>query len=361
MKRQFYLNSTITVFLLVSVVSSKPYRGGELRTIDTYRYGRYEVSMRSASGSGIVSSFFTYRDYWTEGLSGSQHWNEIDWEILGQHEDEASTNLIIQNQWDYVQELDLDFNPHEDLHTYAIEWTPDNVLFFIDDDLVRTVDNFYADSMYHYQKIMMNLWQPTASSWVGTFDSDILPVYAFYDWVKYYAYVPGSGNTGTNNDFILLWTDDFDYMDPNRWQRATHTFDGNNVDFIEENVVFQYGHMILCLTTPGDTGYNGDPLKTTSTTELPYSISMGRAYPNPFNHDITFPVTLNGEGSIEYAIYDINGRIVTLGQNRFGSSRDRSIHWNGMRQDGTPVSSGTYFFKLINDDIAITQKILYLK
>ena len=33
---------------------------------------------------------------------------------------------------------------------------------------------------------------------------------------------------------LITWT-------PTRWERATHTFDGNNVDFIEENVVFQGG------------------------------------------------------------------------------------------------------------------------
>ena len=52
---------------------------------------------------------------------------------------------------------------------------------------------------------MMNIWQPTAKL-VGEFDPDILPVYAFYDWVKYYAYVPGSGNAGSDNNFIELWT-----------------------------------------------------------------------------------------------------------------------------------------------------------
>ena len=41
----------------ISMLTAKPYRGGELRTIDTYRYGRYEVRMKSAAGSGVVSSF----------------------------------------------------------------------------------------------------------------------------------------------------------------------------------------------------------------------------------------------------------------------------------------------------------------
>lgn len=345
--------------MTISCIYSRPYKGGELRTLDTFRYGRYEVSMRSASGSGIVSSFFTYRDYWEEGLSGGQHWNEIDWEFLGQHDDKASTNIIIQNQWDYVQELDIDFDPHEDLHTYAIEWTPNNVLFFIDDQLVRTVDNFYADSLYHYHKIMMNLWQPTASSWVGQFDPDILPVYAFYDWVKYYAYVPGSGNTGTNNDFILLWTDEFDHMDPTRWERATHTFDGNNVDFIEENVVFQGGYMILCLTTPGDTGYNGDPLENTLD-DLPHSMSIGRAYPNPFNSYMKIPIAISNSVLIDYTIYDMKGRVIKIVKNGHASGVS-SIEWNGRDQNGIPVPSGTYFFKFNDIDNAPIQKILYLK
>ena len=74
------------LFLFIEIgLSQKPYRGGELRTIDAYRYGRYEVRMKSAAGDGVVSSFFTYRDYWAEGLTGPQHWNEIDWEWLGNH------------------------------------------------------------------------------------------------------------------------------------------------------------------------------------------------------------------------------------------------------------------------------------
>ena len=103
---------------------------------------------------------------------------------------------------------------------------------------------------------MMNIWQPTYVDWVGEFDSDILPVYAFYDWVKYYAYVPNSGNAGTDNDFILLWTDNFDYYDASRWDKANHTWDGNNADLIYSNVVFEYGYLILCLTNSTDIGYN---------------------------------------------------------------------------------------------------------
>ncbi len=254
MRKQSYLNKLLYLNLLCTILLSRPYKGGELRTEDSFQYGRFEVRMKSALGSGVVSSFFTYRDFWEEGLTSNSNWNEIDLEWLGMYDDKVQTNLIIQNEWDLPDLVDLNVNPHDDFHVYAIEWTPNNVNFFIDDQLIRSVDNFYADSLYHGQKLMMNIWQPTYVDWVGTFDPSILPVYAYYDWVKYYAYVPNSGNTGTDNDFILLWTDNFDYYDASRWDKANHTWDGNNADLIYSNVVFEYGYLILCLNNSTDTG-----------------------------------------------------------------------------------------------------------
>jgi hypothetical protein len=290
----------LLLFIFISsVVLAKPYRGGELRTFESFRYGRFEVRMKSAIGSGVVSSFFTFRDYWEEGLTGSEHWNEIDLEWLGNYNDKTQTNLIIQNGWDLPDLVNLDFNPHEDFHTYAIEWTPDYVAFFADEQVIRWVDNFYADSLYHYQKIMMNMWQPIYEEWVGPFNPDILPVYAFYDWVKYCAYVPGTGNTGTDNNFIQLWEDQFDYWDTGRWGKATHTFDGNNVDFIHENVVFHNGYMILCLTTPDDTGFNEGSINMNLSTGwniigLPLEVENS-------NYEVLFPNAVAG------TLYGFNG------------------------------------------------------
>ena len=71
--------------LLISVYFLNPLNGqeclgGELRTIDSYLYGRFEVNMKSAAGGGYVSSFFTYHDHWED--SSPDEWglltNEID-------------------------------------------------------------------------------------------------------------------------------------------------------------------------------------------------------------------------------------------------------------------------------------------
>ena len=52
-----YWSLLLFSLFMVPVVEGKPFRGGELRTYESYRYGRFEVSMRSAPGSGVLSSF----------------------------------------------------------------------------------------------------------------------------------------------------------------------------------------------------------------------------------------------------------------------------------------------------------------
>jgi hypothetical protein len=60
---------------------------------------------------------------------------------------------------------------------------------------------------------------------------------------------------GTDNNFTLQWKDEFDSLDHNRWEKYTGTFDGNNCDFVPENVVLRDGAMILCLTKESPLGY----------------------------------------------------------------------------------------------------------
>ena len=111
--------------------SQRPYRGAEYRTIDTFQYGRFEIRMKSASGSGTVSSFFTINDYWAEGISGSENWQEIDWEALGQYSNKFQTNIITAYETSHEQLHTLQYNPHVGFQTYAFEWTPDHIDFFI--------------------------------------------------------------------------------------------------------------------------------------------------------------------------------------------------------------------------------------
>ncbi|MBN2414559.1 family 16 glycosylhydrolase [bacterium] len=234
----------------LSPVFAREYKGAELRTRESFLYGRFEVSYRASRGSGQTSTFFTYNDDYP-----NTPWNEIDIEIMGRYRDDVQFNTIATGVRSHVRHQYVDFDPGLDYHVYACEWTPDYVAWFIDGEEAARQTGDHIAALQYPQKIMMNIWQPAAAGWAGEFDERILPLFAWYDYVSYYSYTPGMGDSGTNGDFTLQWTDQFDSFDEIRWQKATHTFNGNNVDFIPENCVFADGKMILCLTGGTYTGH----------------------------------------------------------------------------------------------------------
>ena len=107
------LNLTKRIFVLIAIASlgiSQQYFGGELRTKESFLYGRFEARFKSAQGDGLVSSFFTYQD---ELINGSHIWNEIDIEVLGRWENIVNMNTITPGQSSHLRESYIkDFAPH---------------------------------------------------------------------------------------------------------------------------------------------------------------------------------------------------------------------------------------------------------
>ncbi|MFZ5519261.1 MAG: family 16 glycosylhydrolase [Candidatus Zhuqueibacterota bacterium] len=239
------------LFVIGSSVFSKEYKGGELRTKESYLYGRFEVRYKASPGSGQTSTFFTYND-----IDPMVRWNEIDIEILGRYTDDVQFNVITpQNGQNHVRHQYVNFDPSLGFHTYTIEWTPEYIAWSIDLIEVCRQTGDHITTMIKPQKIMMNIWNPDAETWVGPWYNQGLPKFAYYDYVSYASYTPGSGDVGTDNNFTFMWKDDFESWDQSRWDKATHTFGGNNCDFLPDNVVFQDGYMILCLTDKTNTGF----------------------------------------------------------------------------------------------------------
>ncbi|MEA3286889.1 MAG: malectin domain-containing carbohydrate-binding protein, partial [Candidatus Marinimicrobia bacterium] len=58
-----------------------------------------------------------------------------------------------------------------------------------------------------------------------------------------------------DQNFTPVWLDDFDEYDPIRWEKSDGwSWNGNNALLVAENVVYEEGQMILCLTLPGEEG-----------------------------------------------------------------------------------------------------------
>jgi beta-glucanase (GH16 family) len=241
--------SGIFVLLCIALCPSWSYAqgcaGGQIFTKEAYLYGRFEVAMKSVQGEGVVSSFFLYN------LDLDCNWpeenNEIDIEMTGDDE-----NLQFTAHFPYLfsetEIISPDFNPHDSIHRYAIEWEPDTVRWFVEGELVYTQHHNLIPSLTHPMRIMMNLWAAEVNEWVGEWDPSVMPVQSDYAYVKYYAYTPDVGDAGTRDQFSLIWEDFFYFLDESRWNISDFEgFDGNYCTFQSSSIEIEDDQLILKL------------------------------------------------------------------------------------------------------------------
>jgi len=206
----------------------------QLQTRESFLYGRFETMMRPAYGSGIVSSFFMFYD----GLDFKNNWNEIDFEFLGRHTNSLDTN-VIRSSNGYadtnvnVKHHTLNKRSSDNYWKLCIEWTPTEVIWKVDDVIIRTL----IVQLKNRQKLMMNIWIGNPA-WAGEFNEGLIPAKAEYLYVRYSAFEKGK--------FVFKWQDEFNALDNKRWYAANQSL--YNTMLIEENVVFQDSKLYLNLT-----------------------------------------------------------------------------------------------------------------
>ncbi|RSL48913.1 hypothetical protein CEP53_009356 [Fusarium sp. AF-6] len=143
-------SSTPSADLWETIVGDVPYdeehgaifsvkKQGDSPTIRTnfyFFFGRTELHMKAAPGKGIISSMMWLSD----------DLDEVDWELLGANDTHASTNYygkgvedFTQAGWHYMKD-----GMQEDYHNYTTTWTKDQLNWYIDGEVVRTLN--YADA-----------------------------------------------------------------------------------------------------------------------------------------------------------------------------------------------------------------------
>jgi endo-1,3-1,4-beta-glycanase ExoK len=153
---------------------------GEYRTHDSYGYGRFEVSMKAARGSGIVSAFFIYT-----GPPFGDPWHETTVEILGRNTTQVQFTYFIDGVPTSTT-VDLGFDAAEGFHTYAIDWQPDSISWYIDGKLAH-VDEAGAQPIPSAPgRIFAHLWNGEGlEDWTGDFQWNGEPYGVAYDWIRY--------------------------------------------------------------------------------------------------------------------------------------------------------------------------------
>jgi hypothetical protein len=94
---------------------------------------------------------------------------------------------------------------------------------------------------------------------------------------------------------------------------------------------------------------------------IPSSFTLYQNYPNPFNPSTTITFELEQRSHVTLTILNMLGQEVAHLVNREMAAGAQSVRWNGTTDDGTPVASGIYLYRLTAGDFVQTRKMELLK
>jgi endo-1,3-1,4-beta-glycanase ExoK len=230
-------------------------KSGELYTKASHPFGRFEASIKFPPGDGIVGAFFL----WKAGSEvAGTFWNELDFEKVG-----AACQL--ESNAFYGNPATVHAQRHTPAtllcgtyHTYAFEWTPTYLAWFVDGVELRretgAAASAYADNATAGMQLRFNIW-PGDASFGGNFDPSTLPAYEEIDWVQYSSFA--------NDKFTLEWRDDFEVaaLDP-RWLVGNWDSPKGLSQHAARNIGIIDGHAIIALTSDEGVGTGVPPQPT---------------------------------------------------------------------------------------------------
>lgn len=169
-RSQTKIGNGMQLTIAPAIDGNTPYSSGEVQSRATYGHGYYEVTLRAAPGSGIVSGFFTYT-----GPPFGKPWNEIDVEILGKNTREAVLTYHLGGK-SRSRTVKLPFNAAAGLHHYAFDWQPGYIRWYINGEQVHEETGSGLPLPNEPQKLMVHLWATGKSrEWAGPFDPRAIP------------------------------------------------------------------------------------------------------------------------------------------------------------------------------------------
>lgn len=83
--------------------------------------------------------------------------------------------------------------------------------------------------------------------------------------------------------------------------------------------------------------------------------------PNPFNSSTTISYNIKDSDNVNIVIYDYRGNQVKKLFNRFQTSGNYSIRWNGRDKNGLVLPSGIYFYKIKTSNFNQSKKMILVK
>jgi endo-1,3-1,4-beta-glycanase ExoK len=147
--------------------AEQPYASGEIATRESFRYGYFEARLRMPRGSGLVGGVFTFAR-----PEGRESWYEIDLELLGRDTRRLELTYFTAGR-ETKHVIQLPFDAADDFHTYAFDWQPTYIRWYVDGQLVHESRGADVEALNRDQRFIVNLWNSEQlAPWVGPIDAN---------------------------------------------------------------------------------------------------------------------------------------------------------------------------------------------
>lgn len=197
------------------------YTTAAVKSKGTVKYGYFEIRCQSMTSSAS-SAFWLYENT-------TDNWTEIDiFEIGGtakNEENAINTNVHVfhtptdDTHWQIHKKLTVPFKHHEEFHTYGLEWDEENIKWFVDGELYRSIPN----TNWHFP-LTINMDSETFPDWFGLPDPSDLPATYKIDYVRTWQV---SDEEVTEPTVPEEKTSNVDISgELKKWHKVTFTFDG---------------------------------------------------------------------------------------------------------------------------------------
>lgn len=144
--------------------------GGEIESVNFYKYGTYSASMKLPNAPSSITGLFLYMS--------PDYYNEIDIEIYNEPNGSIMFTTYADGRKQHIVTKNLGFDPTADFHEYRFDFYPGNLSFFVDGKIMQS----WADGMTTKEmKFIVNTWYP---EWL----QGIKPTsdkYTLIDWIKH--------------------------------------------------------------------------------------------------------------------------------------------------------------------------------
>ena len=94
---------------------------------------------------------------------------------------------------------------------------------------------------------------------------------------------------------------------------------------------------------------------------LPTETELQQNWPNPFNSETVISWFLLKPRPVRLEVFSLTGQRVTVLQHGPLQAGSHRVHWDGRDDEGRPLASGVYLYRLVTNEAVLTRKLTLLR